>query len=100
MDPTEPTEDSARAPLSAWHASALHHSPRRAATLTGSRTPSAALVLFVQPSPQGFANHGINVRKGSVSNMADENVVQPLLVSTSAIGLASECVRMILKARQ
>ena len=29
--------------------------------------------------------------------MLDENVVQPLLVSTSAINLATECVRMILK---
>ena len=42
-------------------------------------------------------NAGINVRKGTVSNMHDENVVQPLLVSTSAISLAAECVRMILK---
>lgn len=49
--------------------------------------------------PQGNKYHGINVRKGSVTNMVEENVVQPLLVSTSAIGLASECVRMILKAR-
>ncbi|KAK9814146.1 hypothetical protein WJX72_001254 [[Myrmecia] bisecta] len=40
---------------------------------------------------------GINVRKGAVSNMYDENVVQPLLVTTSAITLATECVRMILK---
>lgn len=51
------------------------------------------------PLPQGHKNHGINVRKGSVTDMAEENVVQPLLVSTSAIGLASECVRMILKVR-
>jgi len=29
--------------------------------------------------------------------MSEENVVQPLLVSTSAIQLATECVRMILK---
>jgi T-complex protein 1 subunit delta len=35
---------------------------------------------------------GVNVRKGCISNMADENVMQPLLVSTSAIELATECV--------
>ena len=40
---------------------------------------------------------GINVRRNSVSNMHDENVVQPLLVTTSAVNLATECVRMILK---
>lgn len=32
-----------------------------------------------------------------MSNMLDENVVQPLLVTTSALNLATECVRMILK---
>merc|ERR1711939_1017903 len=40
---------------------------------------------------------GINVRKGSITNMHDENVLQPLLVDTSAIQLATECVRAILK---
>jgi len=40
---------------------------------------------------------GINVRKNCVSDMLAENVVQPLLVTTSAIDLATECVRMILK---
>jgi T-complex protein 1 subunit delta len=46
---------------------------------------------------QGMASAGINVRKGTVSDMLEENVVQPLLVTTSAINLATECVRMILK---
>ena len=45
----------------------------------------------------GNANFGINVRKGTITNILDENVVQPLLVSTSALSLATECVRMILK---
>ena len=45
----------------------------------------------------GHACHGINVRKGAVTDMVAENVVQPLLVSTSAITLAVECVRMLLK---
>ena len=40
---------------------------------------------------------GINVRKGTITNILDENVVQPLLVSTSAITLASETVVSILK---
>jgi len=45
----------------------------------------------------GEANAGINVRKGQITNILEENVVQPLLVSTSALSLATECVRMILK---
>mmetsp|Transcript_12516 Transcript_12516/g.26982 ORF Transcript_12516/g.26982 Transcript_12516/m.26982 type:complete len:528 (+) Transcript_12516:109-1692(+) len=40
---------------------------------------------------------GINVKKGSITNMLEENVVQPMLVTSSAITLATECVRMILK---
>jgi len=40
---------------------------------------------------------GINVRKGTISNILEENVVQPLLVSTSAVRLATETVVMILK---
>ncbi|MCL4132770.1 UNVERIFIED_CONTAM: hypothetical protein GTU68_042499 [Idotea baltica] len=46
---------------------------------------------------KGETHAGINVRKGIISKISDENVLQPLLVSTSAITLASECVRSILK---
>ena len=46
---------------------------------------------------KGDKNAGINVRKGLITNILEENVVQPLLVSTSAIELATETVRMILK---
>ncbi|XP_002736636.2 T-complex protein 1 subunit delta-like [Saccoglossus kowalevskii] len=46
---------------------------------------------------QGEKTAGINVRKGCITNILEENVVQPLLVSTSAIQLASECVRSIMK---
>jgi T-complex protein 1 subunit delta len=46
---------------------------------------------------EGKVGAGINVRKGCISDMVEENVLQPLLVSTSAISLATECVRMILK---
>lgn len=45
----------------------------------------------------GNKYHGMNVRKGTVTNMLEENVVQPLLVTTSALSLATECVKMILK---
>ena len=46
---------------------------------------------------KGDSNCGINVRKGCVTDMLEENVVQPLLVSLSAFNLATECVCMILK---
>merc|ERR1712107_926056 len=46
---------------------------------------------------QGEKTAGINVRKGAITNILEENVVQPLLVSTSSIPLASETVRSILK---
>lgn len=45
----------------------------------------------------GERNAGINVRKGLISNILEEGVVQPLLVSTSAIELATETVCLILK---
>jgi T-complex protein 1 subunit delta len=40
---------------------------------------------------------GLNIRKSAIEDMQATNVVQPTLVSTSAITLATECVRMILK---
>jgi len=46
---------------------------------------------------KGEKTAGINVRQGSISNILDENVLQPLLVSVSCINLATETVRMILK---
>ncbi|KAJ2411520.1 T-complex protein 1 subunit delta [Coemansia sp. RSA 2530] len=46
---------------------------------------------------KGEKSSGINVRKGTISDMLRENVVQPLLVSTSAIELSTETVRMLLK---
>jgi len=35
--------------------------------------------------------------QGTITDILEENVVQPLLVSTSAFTLATECVCMILK---
>ena len=40
---------------------------------------------------------GISVKKNAVINMKDENVLQPALVTQSALTLATEVVRMILK---
>ncbi|PSC69071.1 T-complex 1 subunit delta [Micractinium conductrix] len=45
----------------------------------------------------GQRHHGINVRKGATTDMMEENVVQPLLVTTSALALATEAARLILK---
>jgi T-complex protein 1 subunit delta len=47
---------------------------------------------------QGEKNAGVSIRSGGVKdNMADENVLQPLLVSTSALELAAETVKLILR---
>ncbi|KAI4365819.1 hypothetical protein MLD38_021773 [Melastoma candidum] len=59
--------------------------------------PIAIVTELRNRHAQGEINAGINVRKGQITNILEENVVQPLLVSTSAIALATECVRMILK---
>mmetsp|Transcript_6757 Transcript_6757/g.21815 ORF Transcript_6757/g.21815 Transcript_6757/m.21815 type:complete len:552 (-) Transcript_6757:66-1721(-) len=45
----------------------------------------------------GDKNAGINVRKGTVSDILAENIVQPLLVNSSALSLATETVVLLLK---
>ena len=45
----------------------------------------------------GEKGAGIDARRGCVTDMAAAGCVQPLLVSSSAIALAAECVRMIMK---
>lgn len=45
----------------------------------------------------GQRNAGVSVRRGTASNIYDEHVLQPVLVSTSAITLAAECVKSILR---
>ena len=45
----------------------------------------------------GEIHAGIDVRRGCISDLKAEGVMQPLLVTSSAIALASETVRMILK---
>lgn len=46
----------------------------------------------------GEKNAGVSIKSGGVkNNIAEETVLQPLLVSTSAIELAAETVKMILR---
>lgn len=45
----------------------------------------------------GEKTAGVNVRKGTVTNILEENVIQPLLVTTSALELSAESLKMILK---
>jgi len=45
----------------------------------------------------GLTSAGIDIKNGKVTDMKHSNVLQPLLVSTSAISLATETVCMILK---
>lgn len=45
----------------------------------------------------GVKYAGLNIRKQCIEDMKETNVVQPTLVSVSALTLATECVRMILK---
>ena len=39
----------------------------------------------------------LSLSQGTITNILEENVVQPLLVSTSAIYLAAETVRSVMK---
>ncbi|XP_069117449.1 T-complex protein 1 subunit delta-like [Argopecten irradians] len=59
--------------------------------------PIATVTELRNRHAKGEKTAGINVRKGAITNILEENVVQPLLVSTSAIHLASETVRSIMK---
>ncbi|KAL1921457.1 uncharacterized protein VTP21DRAFT_11173 [Calcarisporiella thermophila] len=59
--------------------------------------PIAIVTELRNRHAKGEKTAGINVRKGTISNILDENVIQPLLVSTSAIELAAETVKMLLK---
>ncbi|KAI9023257.1 T-complex protein 1 subunit delta [Hyaloraphidium curvatum] len=59
--------------------------------------PIAIVTELRNRHAKGEKTAGINVRKGMITNILEENVVQPLLVSTSAVALSTETVRMILK---
>ncbi|CCE61382.1 hypothetical protein TPHA_0A03040 [Tetrapisispora phaffii CBS 4417] len=45
----------------------------------------------------GEVNDGISVRRSGTTNTYEEHILQPVLVSTSAVTLASECVKSILR---
>jgi len=53
--------------------------------------------IHAEAKDKHSAYYGINVKLGKVTDMLEEKVIQPLLVTTSAINLATECVRMLLK---
>ncbi|KAG8228298.1 hypothetical protein J437_LFUL007016 [Ladona fulva] len=78
------------------YANALEVIPSTLAENAG-LNPIATVTELRNRHAQGEVTAGINVRKGAVTNILEENVVQPLLVSVSAITLASETVRSILK---
>jgi len=59
--------------------------------------PIATVTELRNKHAQGEVNSGINVKKGTISNILEQNVLQPLLVSTSAISLAAETVVSIMK---
>lgn len=59
--------------------------------------PIGTITELRQKHANGEKNYGINIRKGSVTDMLVENVLHPLLVATSAVTLAAETARSILK---
>ena len=78
------------------YAEALEVIPSTLAENAGSN-PISTVTDLRNKHAFGFASAGINVRKGAITNTMDEGVAQPLLVTISAITLASETVRSILK---
>jgi T-complex protein 1 subunit delta len=59
--------------------------------------PIAIVTELRNRHTNGEKTTGINVKKGVISDILKENVIQPLLVTSSAISLATETVTMILK---
>ena len=59
--------------------------------------PVAIITELRKQHAAGNHHAGINVRKNKITDIREENVMQPLLVSLSAINLATETCRMILK---
>lgn len=59
--------------------------------------PIAIVTDLRNKHAEGKKTYGINIKKGAVTCMKEEGVIQPLLVVTSAIRLAAETVAMILK---
>jgi T-complex protein 1 subunit delta len=59
--------------------------------------PIAVVTELRRRHAQGESYVGINVRKGCITDIRDESVWQPLLISVSALTLATETVQMLLK---
>ncbi|CAH1408414.1 unnamed protein product [Nezara viridula] len=59
--------------------------------------PVATVTELWNKNVHGQTSAGINVRKGQVTDILEENVLQPMLVTASAITLATETVSSILK---
>ncbi|XP_014226543.1 T-complex protein 1 subunit delta [Trichogramma pretiosum] len=78
------------------YANALEVIPMTLAENAG-LNPISTVTELRKRHANGETGTGINVRKGTITRMYEEDVVQPLLVSSSAITLATETVRSILK---
>lgn len=78
------------------YASALEVIPYTLAENAG-LNPIAVVTELRRRHAQGESHVGINVRKGCITDIRDENVWQPLLISVSALTLATETVQMLLK---
>merc|ERR1712124_213359 len=59
--------------------------------------PIAMVTALRKQHAAGEIYAGINVKKCCITNMMEADVVQPLLVSLSALKLATETVQMIMK---
>jgi len=59
--------------------------------------PISTVTLLRAKHNAGETTAGINVRKGTITDIQQENVLQPALVSISSLTLATETVRSILK---
>lgn len=81
--------------VKAW-ADALEVIPYTLAENAGMK-PIEIVTELRKQHAEGVIGAGINVKKSAVTDMYELNVLQPLLVSTSAISLATETVCMILK---
>jgi T-complex protein 1 subunit delta len=59
--------------------------------------PLAVVTELRRRHALGEVTTGVDVRRGEIADLADQGVLQPLLVTSSAVALAAETVRMILK---
>ena len=78
------------------YAEALEAIPYTLAENAGLR-PVEVVTELRKAHAEGIKGAGIDVKRGKISDMYEMDVIQPLLVTTSAIKLATEMVGMILK---